>query len=109
MGDTKDVYVMANATNQTITNHTPRQQRKHQYHNTLAVPKWTNNDDLESADEYDSEAHTQNDEDVIIKRVLAKFNQQNKEIIRKKLSFSDSLQFFQNNIDKEKHERSISS
>ena len=46
----------------------------HRRHNTLAVPKWTV-DDAESADDeydYDSEAHQQTDEDIIIKRVLAK-------------------------------------
>ena len=45
----------------------------HRRHNTLAVPKWTT-DDIESGSEYDydSEAHQQTDEDIIIKRVLAK-------------------------------------
>ena len=95
--DTKDVYVMANLTNNdnnndnnnkrnklnNDNNNNDNQQKqnksttttttikKHEHHQTLAVPKWTT-DDMESADEYDSEAHTQTDEDIIIKRVLAK-------------------------------------
>merc|ERR1712113_37894 len=93
--DTKDVYVMANTS-------------KKKTKSSLIVPKWTTTTstnteeiEIESADEYDSEAHTQTDEDIIIKRVLAKFNQQNKQIIRKKLSFVDSFQFWQNNIDQQ--------
>ena len=61
--DTKDVYVMANS--------------KKKIKSSLIVPKWTSSTnteeiETESADEYDSEAHTQTDEDIIIKRVLAK-------------------------------------
>eukprot|EP01083_Nonionella_stella_P306803 1075969_1 len=95
--DTNDVYVMATeltdtSTAPTLTNHT------HKHHQSLAVPKWTT-DDLDSMDEYDSEAHSINDEEIIIKRVLAKFNQQNQQIIRRKLSFVDNFKFVPNMMD----------
>ena len=84
--DTKDVYVMANESSITSNNKNnskhittkndnkspkQKQNKNGQYQQTLAVPKWSA-EEMESADEYDSEAHTQTDEDVIIKRVLAK-------------------------------------
>ena len=80
----------------------PRHQICNPPNNTLSVPVY---DIEESADEYDSDAHRQTDEALIIKRVLAKFNLQNKEIIRKNLSFIDSFNFFQGKIDKSKRDK----
>lgn len=70
--DTKDVFVMANDETKIKTKMKTKIKTKTKI-NTLSVPKWTTTtEDMESADEYDSEAHTQTDEDIIIKRVLEK-------------------------------------